>query len=218
MAKYTVEVIEELSRVVEQEAESYEDAVECVATRYIEEDIVLDWEDRINVEYRPYPSQELAEDFNLTINYDRSNRLLDFHDKHQSIATYDCKDLEEFNIAITNFFKGYIKLEEVKEQEKIIVPAKKLGYGDWFWHKYNDGSGYLESLSGKKYMSYDLATNEYEIYSGSGKYNFFPLSTYYADGVDPAEFEPFEYMEDEMLYYVLPREKEQENKSKEMEM
>lgn len=35
MAIYNVEVIEELSRVVEQEAESYEDAVELVATRYI---------------------------------------------------------------------------------------------------------------------------------------------------------------------------------------
>lgn len=98
------------------------------------------------------------------------------------------------------------------------MPAKKLGDG-WKWVKYDDGSGYLESPDGKEYMSYDLQTNEYKIYGDSRHYNFFPLSYYYADGLDPKEFEPFEYMEEEMLDYVLPRENLlKENKFKGMEM
>ena len=51
MALYNVEVIKKLSRVVEQEADSYEDAEELVATKYAEEEIVLDWED---LEYTKY--------------------------------------------------------------------------------------------------------------------------------------------------------------------
>ena len=87
----------------------------------------------------------------------------------------------------------------------MIVPAKKLGEG-WNWHKYDDGSGHLESPEGKEYMSYDLQTNEYRITRDSS-YDLFPLSYYYADGVDPSKFKPFEYMENEMIDYVLPREK-----------
>lgn len=120
MAIYNVEVIEELSRVVEQEAESYEDAVELVATRYIEEEIVLDWEDCVSTKYQPYPSQELAEDFNVIINYDKKNKLLNFIDEFHSTVTYYCEDLEEFNIFLDDFLKKHIKLEEVKSEEKEI--------------------------------------------------------------------------------------------------
>ena len=45
MALYNVEVRETLSRVVEQEADSFDDAKEMVATRYLDSEIVLDWED-----------------------------------------------------------------------------------------------------------------------------------------------------------------------------
>ena len=89
--------------------------------------------------------------------------------------------------------------------EEKIVPSEKLGRG-WYWHKYNDGSGYLESPDGKEYMSYDLDTNEYKETNDS-QYEFFPLSYYYADGINPSEFKPFEYMENEMIEVILPKEK-----------
>ncbi len=121
MAIYNVEVIEKLSRVVEQEADSYEDAVEFVATRYADEEIVLDWEDLESTKYEPYPSQEIAENFNINVNYDVKNKILNFSDKYESIATYDCKSLKDFNNAFKDFFNDYIELEEVKREKSLEV-------------------------------------------------------------------------------------------------
>ena len=93
----------------------------------------------------------------------------------------------------------------VEDNEMVKYPAKKLGTG-WSWYKYSDGSGYLESPDDKKYMEYDLQTHEYKETSNSS-YDYFPLKYYYADGFDPDEFDPFSYMEDEMVKHILPREK-----------
>lgn len=59
------------------------------------------------------------------------------------------------------------------QDDLLIVPAKKLGDG-WNWHKYDDGSGYLEGPDGSRYMDYDLSTNEYKIRPDS-RWEFFPL-------------------------------------------
>lgn len=109
---------------------------------------------------------------------------------------YDTVEKEKENIELEDEFEEF----DVK-----IVPAERLG-GGWNWHKYNDGSGYLESPDGKEYMSYDLDTNEYKETNNS-RYEFFPLNYYYADGINPSEFKPFEYMETEMVDRILPKEK-----------
>lgn len=96
--------------------------------------------------------------------------------------------------------KENIKSDNFDDIQEKIIPAKKLGKG-WNWHKYDDGSGHLESPDGKEYMLYDLCTNEYQETINSS-YEFFPLNYYYADGVDPDKFKPFEYMEDEMIKYI----------------
>lgn len=97
--------------------------------------------------------------------------------------------------------------DDYDDMEAKIVPCKKLGEG-WFWHKYNDGSGHLQSPEGKEYMSYDLCTNEYMVDRISKDYDLFPLSYYYVDGVDPSKFDAFDFMEQEMIDVILPREKE----------
>lgn len=102
--------------------------------------------------------------------------------------------------------KTRIELLEENDFKEEIVQAKSLGEG-WNWHKFNDGSGHLESPDGKEYMSYDLCTNEYKETPDSS-YDFFPLSYYYADGIDPSEFKPFNYMEHEMCK-LLSKEKEE---------
>lgn len=52
MKKYKVEVTETLNRIVEQEANSYEEALDLVDERYQNEEIVLDWHDNCNVEFK----------------------------------------------------------------------------------------------------------------------------------------------------------------------
>ena len=121
MALYNVEVIEKLSRVVEQEADSYEDAEELVATKYAEEEIVLDWEDLEYTKYEPYPSQELADDFNLDISFDKEEGNVIIGTDSSSGATYKCKTKEDLKIAFNSYLEDYIELEDVKAEKNMEV-------------------------------------------------------------------------------------------------
>lgn len=113
---------------------------------------------------------------------------------------------EEVNKNLSNEVdKKIIESDEFDDFEETIVPAKKLGEG-WDWHMYDDGSGYLKSPEGKEYMSYDLCTNEYMLDNNSD-WEFFPLSYYYIDGIEPSEFKPFDFMENEIFERVLSKEK-----------
>lgn len=118
MALYNVEVIEELSRVVEQEADSYEDAEELVVTRYADEDIVLDWNDLNYTKYKPYPSQNIADDFDINIKYNSKEKYVVISDRYESLVTRDCKTIEDLNIIVKDFLEDYPELEEVKVEGK----------------------------------------------------------------------------------------------------
>lgn len=106
--------------------------------------------------------------------------------------------IEDFNL----------EKERIDSMNVKVVPATKIG-GGWNWYKYNDGSGHLESPDKKEYMNYDLQTNEYKI-TDNGEYNYFPLNYYFEDGIEPSNFNPFDYMEDEMINTVLLKEKQEE--------
>ncbi len=154
------------------------------------------------------------------LNFDKQDEVLNFISDINSLIDWDKINNDLFDQV--NLDKEKLKLEEESDEEYeefadyeeddiTIVPAKKLGDG-WNWYKYDDGSGYLQSPDGKEYMSYDLQTNEYQVTRNS-QYDLFPLSYYYGDGIDPSEFKPFEYMEEEMIERILPREKEKEEMS-----
>lgn len=114
---------------------------------------------------------------------------------------------EEVNTNLSDEIdKELIGSDEYEDFEETIVPAEKLGEG-WNWHKYDDGSGYLESPEGKEYMSYDLCTNEY-MFDNNSDWEFFPLSYYYADGIEPSEFKAFDFMENEIFKKILSKEKD----------
>ena len=94
------------------------------------------------------------------------------------------------------------------EEELTIIESKNLGEG-WYWYKYDDGTGHLESPDKEKYMNYDLSTNEYKLTKESS-WEVFPLSYYYADGAELDEFDPFQFMEQEILKYNLQKSKNDE--------
>lgn len=93
------------------------------------------------------------------------------------------------------------KVDDSDDLKPEIVPCKKME--GWFWHKYDDLSGYLQSVDGKKYMFYDLLTYEYKV-DESSKYEVFPINYFYADGSDPFKFDYFDFMEQKMmmLFYL----------------
>lgn len=138
------------------------------------------------------------------LNLRNKYKVLNFISTIESYVDWD-KVNEELENEITNRKNELYNNNYVNKK---IVLAKQLGEG-WNWHKYNDGSGHLESPNGDEYMLYDLQTNEYKETENSN-YDFFPLSNYYADGIEPSKFDPFEYMENEMIKY-LSKEKEELN-------
>ena len=71
MALYSVEVVETLSRVVEQDAPTYEDAESLVEEKYDNQEIVLDSVGYKGVEFRQFPSPKIKESFNITIDFDK---------------------------------------------------------------------------------------------------------------------------------------------------
>jgi len=92
MAIYKVEVIETLSRIVEQKAKSYEDAESKVYDRYRKEDIVLDYEDYKSTEFKPYPSKELEG----AIYVNCSGQLKEYNSKEEVMDFYeDCIMMSE---------------------------------------------------------------------------------------------------------------------------
>ena len=84
MKLYNVEVVETLSRVVEQQANSYEEAEELVSVRYSNEEIVLDYNDLDDTSYKPYPSQELKKSFNINVDFNKNTKDLACHVLPQS--------------------------------------------------------------------------------------------------------------------------------------
>ena len=150
------------------------------------------------------------------LNLSNKNDVLDFISKIDNLIDWDevnedLNEQKEAQVASKAYFANKEETDEFDEYiddvETTKVPAKQLGEG-WSWVKYSDGSGHLESPDGKEYMIYDLSTNEYKI-KEEDNYTFFPLSYYYADGYEPSKFNPFSYMEEEMIDYVLPREEKE---------
>ncbi len=162
-------------------------------------------DDYVSCDSGIFQRKDLVKSFKK-LNLYHKNEVLDFIQEIECLIDWDkvsevLHEEEEKDIEI--FGDSY---DEEEDEEVTKIPAKKLEEG-WIWHTYSDGSGHLESPEGKRYMEYDLETHEYKRTPNSN-YEFFPLKYYYADGVDPEKFEPFSYMEEEMISYVLPKEKE----------
>ena len=138
------------------------------------------------------------------LDLNKKNNVLEFISAIENFINWDEVNKKLYD-EVKKEKENTVLEDEFEEFDVKIVPAERLGKG-WNWHKYNDGSGYLESPDGKEYMSYDLDTNEYKETNNS-RYEFFPLNYYYADGINPSEFKPFEYMENEMVDRILPKEK-----------
>ena len=79
-------------------------------------------------------------------------------------------------------------------EDYIKTRAKNLPEG-WYWIKYDDNSGHLESPDGKRYMMYDLDSDEFCFKYEDGWSSI-------REGYDcpKNELDPFELMEEEMLF------------------
>mgnify|MGYP002862345115 FL=1 len=121
MKTYKVEIIETLSRVVEQDAETYEDAQDLVEEKYNNDEIELDYRHLEGTEYKSYPYQNIKDNFNLSIDFDKECNDMYISLEGSSGARYDCKNIEDLKRNINEYLDNYIELEkeiENKEMER----------------------------------------------------------------------------------------------------
>lgn len=120
MKKYKVKVTETLNRIVEQEANSYEEALDLVEERYQNEEIVLDWHDNCNVEFKNYPYFNIKDDLVLAIIFNKESNKVHIGTDSSAGTRFDCKNVEDLKFAINSYIDDYIDLEDEK-----IVDNKK---------------------------------------------------------------------------------------------
>lgn len=114
MSKYNVEIVETLSRVVEIEAQTYEEAEEKAEEMYDKVEIVLDYEDKEDVNYKPYPSQKIKDNYIITVDFDKDEKNVYISTKNSSGANYKCETKDDLKSAINTYINNYIELENVK--------------------------------------------------------------------------------------------------------
>ena len=117
MSKYQVEIVETLSRVVDIEANNYEEALEKAQKKYDDSDIILDWEDLENVDYKKYPYPKLKEDIMLEINYDKINNSVIIGTENSSGVEYHCSDIEDLKNSINEYIDDYIDYTYENEKD-----------------------------------------------------------------------------------------------------
>ena len=115
MNKYNVEIIETLSKVVEQEANSYEEAEDLVYDKYYDTEIILDYENMEDVKFKPYPPQEVKSNFILNVIYNKEKKEL-FIKQDKEVKTYKCRDILDLKQYLNGYLENNIELEPVKPE------------------------------------------------------------------------------------------------------
>ncbi len=119
MSKYNVEVIETLSRVIEINAKDFKSAVVKAEELYDNQNIILDYEDKIDTDYRPYPSQKIKSNFSLNLNYDKRKGTILISCNDGSCAKYPCRNKDDMESALKTYIDIYIDFEKVKPERDI---------------------------------------------------------------------------------------------------
>ena len=124
MKLYNVEVVETLSRVIEQQANSYDEAEDIVYDKYRNGDIVLDYNDLDDTDYRPYPSQDLKKSFNFNIDYDKTDKTIWIGTENTSSERFRCRNKDDLICAIKTYIDNNIELEPIRPEKDLSKKSK----------------------------------------------------------------------------------------------
>ncbi len=100
-------------------------------------------------------------------------------------------------------------IDSYYEQPPIKEPAQILPEG-WFWLKFYDGSGYLESPDGHRYMEYDSCTKEYKFDENDSSYGCYiegwNIVPYTLEEIQEYDNNFFNFAEKQVIERVLNKE------------
>ena len=118
MKLYNVEVVETLSRVVEQKAASYDEAEDIVSNRYSDGEFVLDYNDLEDTNYKPYPSQLLRNNFAFVVEFNKDKKEMCITNGKES-KTYSCKSIDDLYHMLKDYIDKNVELEDVVPEKNI---------------------------------------------------------------------------------------------------
>lgn len=121
MKRYNIEIVETLSRVIEVDAKDYKSALEKVEEMYDNQEVILDYNDKTDTDFIPYPSQKIKESFELNVDYDKRNQTIWIGYEDGSGTKYPCKTLDDLKSAINTYCSIYINLEKVKPEKDLSM-------------------------------------------------------------------------------------------------
>lgn len=124
MAKYNVEIIENLSKVVEIEADNYDEAEDIAYKKYDNCQIELDYEDKNETVYKPYPSQNISNDFTLIVKFDQKRKQLSIVSRDKDLTdltrqTHKCETEDDLKFFLNSYLDNNIEYEKIMSVEEI---------------------------------------------------------------------------------------------------
>ena len=118
MENYKIEITEILSKVVNQKANSYEEAKNLVEEKYDSAKIVLEYDDYIETYYKPVPPPNIAKDFKITIEFNKDIQEVNLS-QNSNTKKYNCKTIQDLQIAINSYVNSDIELDKIKNNMKV---------------------------------------------------------------------------------------------------
>ena len=76
MAKFNVEIVETLSRVIEVDAEDIDEALFIAEEMYNNDEVELDYNDKESTDFKEYPYPRFQEDFSMDIDYSKKDNKI----------------------------------------------------------------------------------------------------------------------------------------------
>ena len=116
MNLYEIEVIETLKRVVSEKANSYDEAKNLVEEKYSNGDIVLDYEDYVETDFKPHKEQLIKDNFKVIVEYDKETEVVTFLQNADS-KSYFCKNNQALKEVIQSYFDKNIELEDIEKSK-----------------------------------------------------------------------------------------------------
>lgn len=125
MKKYDIEIEEILRRVISQEADSIESALNIVEEKYDNEEIVLDSSDFVEKSFNNLYSKPLKEKLHISIDYNPQSSILKIVSNNKE-DKYFCDCVRDLDRCLQTFVDSYLEDYEITAEDLEIDADEEL--------------------------------------------------------------------------------------------
>lgn len=125
MKKYDIEIEEILRRVISQEADSIESALNIVEEKYNNEEIVLDYNDFVEKSFNNLYSKPLKEKLHISIDFNPQSGILKVVSNNKE-DKYFCDCVRDLDRCLQTFVSDYLEDYEITAEDLEIDVEEEL--------------------------------------------------------------------------------------------